>query len=90
MMVTERLILAYEIGVALRESRVHSRLVGNKLTAPPEELAQPWREVYTLTGDRRAVALVEQAFLIGWKRNRRRGRGGAPMSSGLRQPRRQT
>lgn len=76
--VTERLILAYEIGVALRESRVHSRLVGDKLTAPPEALKRPWREVRALTRDERAVILVEKAFMAGWKRNRRRGRDGAP------------
>lgn len=77
MFVMERLILAYEIGIELRESRVASRLVGKKLTVPPEALRAPWREVYALTRDKRAVALVEQAFLAGWKRNKRSS-GGAP------------
>lgn len=77
MFVMERLILAYEIGVELRESRVRRRLVGKKLTVPPAALGKPWREVYALTQDTRAVALVEKAFLFGWERNRRSD-GGAP------------
>jgi hypothetical protein len=75
MLVMERLILAYEIGAEMRERG--GRGVGKKLAAPPEALARPRREVYALTRDRRAVALVDQAFLIGWKRNKRT-RDGAP------------
>lgn len=77
MLVMERLILAYEIGASLRESRVGFKMKGKKLTAPPASLARPWREVYALTGDMRAAALVERAFLIGWERNKR-SEGGAP------------
>jgi hypothetical protein len=77
MLVMARLILAYEIGASLRESPVRFKMKGKRLTAPPEALARPWREVYALTEDIRAVALVERAFLIGWKRNKRSD-GGAP------------
>jgi hypothetical protein len=81
-LVMERLILAYEIGVELRESRVRSGLVGKKLTVPPAALGEPWREVYALTRDPRAVALVEQAFLIGWERNKRSGDGAPKKTAG--------
>ena len=73
--VMERLILAYAIGAELLERG--GRRVGEQLAAPPEALGRPWREVYALTRDKRAVALVEQAFLAGWKRNKRT-RDGAP------------
>lgn len=82
MLVMERLILAYEVGVELRESRVCGRLVGKKLTVPPAALGKPWREVYALTRDPRAVALVEQAFLVGWKRNKRNSDGAPKKTAG--------
>jgi hypothetical protein len=82
MFVMERLILAYEIGVELRESRVCSRLVGKKLTVPPAALGKPWREVYALTRDPRAVALVEQVFLVGWERNKRSSDGAPKKTAG--------
>jgi len=69
MFVMERLILAYEIGADAREAG--GRAKGEKLTAPPASLAHPWREVYALTRDGRAAALVERAFRLGWKRNKR-------------------
>lgn len=72
MLVMEHLILAYEIGASLRERRVGTKMKGKKLTAPPEALVRPWREVIVVTGDERAAALVEQAFLLGWKRNKPR------------------
>jgi hypothetical protein len=80
MQVARCVILAYEIGVALRASRVGSGLVGEKLTIPPELLRVLYAlccEVRALTGDIRAVAQVKYAFHAGWKRNRR-GNGGAP------------
>jgi hypothetical protein len=82
MLVMERLIVAYEIGVELRESRVRRRLVGKKLTVPPAALGKPWREVYALTQDPRAAALVEQAFLAGWERNRRSSDGAPKKTAG--------
>jgi len=75
MLVTERLILAYDIGAEAREAG--GRGVGERPAAPPEAVARLCREVYALTGDMRAAALVERAFLIGWKRNKRSD-GGAP------------
>jgi hypothetical protein len=80
MFVIERLILAYEIGVEVRERG--GRSVGKKLAAPPEALGRPWREVYVITRDKRAVALVEQAFLAGWKRNKRTGDGAPKKTAG--------
>ena len=82
MLVMERLILAYEIGVELRESRVRSRLVGKKLTVPPAALGELWREVGVLTRDPRAVALVEKAFLKGWARNKRNSDGAPKKTAG--------
>jgi hypothetical protein len=40
MLVTERLVLAYYIGVTLRARRVGTKMKGKKLTAPPEALAR--------------------------------------------------
>jgi hypothetical protein len=79
-LVMQHIVHAYEIGAALRDRRVGFKMKGKKLTAPPEALAKPWREVYVLTGDKQAVVWVEQAFLIGWQRNKRSD-GGAPKKS---------
>jgi hypothetical protein len=74
--VTECVILAYEIGAELRDHV--GRGAGDKPPSPPPEaLWRPWREVRAVTRDERAGMLVEQAFLIGWKRNKR-PLGGAP------------
>jgi hypothetical protein len=76
--VTKRIIRAHEIGIALRESRVGTKMKGKKLTAPPAAFVlELQREVYALTQDPRAVVFVELAFLSGWERNRRDD-GGAP------------
>jgi hypothetical protein len=76
MLVGQHLILAYEIGAELRGPG--RRKKGERPAGPPEALRRLCHEAYALTGDKRAAALVERAFLIGWERNRRKGRSGAP------------
>jgi hypothetical protein len=75
--VVQRLIRAFEIGADLRD------LVGRGAgdgppSPPPEALGQLRREVCALAQDNRAAALVDHAFLLGWKRSKRSKRPGAP------------
>jgi hypothetical protein len=70
----EHIILAYEIGIWAREKKDRAKGL--------EALGKQRREVCVLTGDERAAALVDNAFLYGWKRNKPRPRNAPKKTAG--------
>lgn len=78
--VMECLVLAYEIGAAERWNGGRDK--GERPAGPPEALAVPWHRIIALTQDKRAAALVERAFQLGWARNKPRSMGAPKKSAG--------